>query len=427
MKRGDLPATLLTDGARELFADLYGEAHLEDCRRRYLDLADGFARHFGDVEFSLFSSPGRTEIGGNHTDHNHGKVLAGSITQDCICAARKNGTGQVRLISETFGQDITVQLSSLLPDAEKSGTGALLKGILAGIQKQGFAVGGFDAYTTSTVISAAGVSSSAAFEMMVCAVVNALFNEGRMTIANYAHAGRYAENVYWEKASGLLDQMACASGGVVAMDFCDCERPAVENIDFSFDRFGCDLLIVNTGKGHADMSGVYSAVPQEMKRVAAFFGKEVLSEVPYSDFLGNIRELRGLGDRCVLRALHFYAENERVDAQVAALRAGRFGDFLDLVRASGHSSWEWLQNCYCAETPQEQPICVALALTERFLHGKEKCACRVHGGGFAGVIQVILPKEETARYTRHIEEALGGPCVYPMGIRKYGAIPLALG
>lgn len=426
MKHQQLPEALAKDGAKKLFADLYGTERAAENMERYRHLADGFVRAFGDQEFELFSSPGRTEIGGNHTDHNHGKVLAGSVNQDCICAARKNGTDKVRLISETFHQDITVDLNDLEPEEEKAGTSALLKGILAGVRRMGFAVGGFDAFTTSTVISAAGVSSSAAFEMMICCILNTFFNDGKMTVTNYAHAGRYAENVYWDKASGLLDQMACASGGVVTIDFADCENPKVEKLDFSLDEIGCDLLIVNTGRGHADMSGEYSAIPVEMKRAAAFFGKEVLAEVPYEEFLSRLPEVRALGDRCVMRALHFYAENARVDEEVAALKEKRYEDFLKLVCASGDSSWKWLQNCYCIETPAEQAICIALALTELFCRGKERCAYRVHGGGFAGVILVILPKEYTAAYTDYIEEKLGGKCVYQMAIRRHGAVRLEL-
>lgn len=427
MKLQQLPAALSNERAKALFADLYGAENVVENMERYRHLAEGFAENFGDVEFELFSSPGRTEIGGNHTDHNHGRVLAGSVNQDCICAARKNGKNEVRIISETFRQDITICLDQLEPDARKTGTAALLKGILAGIQARGFAVGGFDAFTTSNVISAAGVSSSASFEMMICSVLNYFFNDGKMSVTDYAHAGRYAENVYWGKASGLLDQMACACGGIVTIDFADCENPKVEKIDFSLDEIGCDLLIVNTGKGHANMSDEYSAVPVEMKRAAGFFGKEVLAEVPCEEFYASIPQVRAaVGDRCVLRAMHFYGENVRVEEEVAALREKRYDDFLRMIRDSGDSSWKWLQNCYCIETPQEQAICIALALTEQFCRGKDRCTYRVHGGGFAGVIMVILPKEYTREYTQYIEEKLDAQCVYKMSIRKYGAIRLEL-
>lgn len=427
MKFSQTMDVLKKEPAQELFRELYGAENVEANRKRYRHLAEGFVKHFGDVEFELFSSPGRTEIGGNHTDHNHGKVLAGSVNQDCICAARRNGTNTIHIISETFHQDFTIDLNHLEPGEKASGTVALMKGILSGFQEKGFAIGGFDAFTTSNVISAAGVSSSASFEMLICCILDYFFNDSKMTVTNYAHAGRYAENKYWNKASGLLDQMACASGGIVTIDFEDCENPKVEKIDFSLDEIGCDLLIVNTGKGHANMSDEYSAVPIEMKKAAAFFGKEVLAEVDYEEFLQKIPEVRkALGDRCVLRALHFYNENKRVDEEVAALKEKRYDDFLRLICESGDSSWKWLQNCYCIETASEQAICIALAMTELYLKGKPHTAYRIHGGGFAGVIMVILPKELTEDYTRYIEEKLDDKCVYKMSIRKYGAIHMDL-
>lgn len=427
MRHQQIADILKKDSAKELFRDLYGAENVEANMERYRYLADGFVKNYGDVDFELFSAPGRTEIGGNHTDHNHGKVLAGSVNQDCICAARKNGTDKIRIISETFRQDFTIDLNNLEPTEKAAGTVALMKGILAGFKERGFEIGGFDAFTTSNVISAAGVSSSASFEMLICCILDYFFNENKMTVTNYAHAGRYAENKYWNKASGLLDQMACASGGVVTIDFKDCENPRVEKIDFSLDSIGCDLLIVNTGKGHANMSDEYSAVPIEMKKTAAFFGKEVLAEVDEEEFMNSIPALRKeLGDRCVLRALHFYNENKRVDAEVAALKEKRYDDFLRMICESGDSSWKWLQNCYCIETPSEQAICMALALTELYLKEIPKSAFRIHGGGFAGVIMVILPREYTEDYTKYIEEKLNDKCVYKMSIRKYGAIHMEL-
>lgn len=423
MKQNQIAEILQKESVKRLFTELYGEGNEQDNVQRYLHLAKGFAENFGDVEFELFSSPGRTEIGGNHTDHNHGKVLAGSVNQDCICAAKKNDSDKIHIISETFHQDFIIDLNHLEADGKTTGTVPLIKGILAGFKERGFKIGGFDAFTTSNVISAAGVSSSASFEMLICSILNYFFNDNKMTVTNYAHAGRYAENKYWNKASGLLDQMACASGGIVTIDFADCEDPKVERINFSLDDIGCDLLIVNTGKGHANMSDEYSAVPVEMKRAAAFFGKEVLAEVPYEEFMEKLPEVRqAVGDRCVLRALHFYNENMRVDEEVAALKEKRYDDFLKLICDSGDSSWKWLQNCYCIESPQEQAICIALAMTELFRKGIKKSACRIHGGGFAGVIMVILPKEYTEDYTKYIEEKLGDKCVFKMAIRKFGAI-----
>lgn len=427
MRYQQMKEILAKDSTKELFKDLYGADNVEKNMERYLYLADGFVKNYGDEEFELFSSPGRTEIGGNHTDHNHGKVLAGSVNQDCICAARKNGKNEIRIISETFHQDFVINLDNLEPLEKASGTVALMRGILAGFKERGFAIGGFDAFTTSNVISAAGVSSSASFEMLICSILDYFFNENKLTVTNYAHAGRYAENKYWNKASGLLDQMACASGGIVTIDFKDCENPKVEKIDFSLDEIGCDLLIINTGKGHANMSDEYSAVPVEMKKAAAFFGKEVLADVDEAEFMAKIPQLRKeLGDRPVLRALHFYNENKRVDAEVAALKEKRYDDFLKMICESGDSSWKWLQNCYCIETAQEQAICIALALTDLYLKGMPKTAYRIHGGGFAGVIMVILPKEKTEEFTAYMEEKMNDKCVFKMSIRKYGAIHMEL-
>ncbi|MDO4523581.1 MAG: galactokinase family protein [Eubacteriales bacterium] len=425
MKRAEITTILNKKETITLFEDLYGKDNVEANVERYRQLADGFVKNFGDEEFELFSSPGRTEIGGNHTDHNHGKVLAGSVNQDCICAARRNGGNTIRIVSETFHQDFTINLDKLETTDKTTGTVALMKGMLAGFVEKGFQIGGFDAYTTSNVISAAGVSSSASFEMLICCMLDYFFNENKLSVTDYAHVGRYAENKYWNKASGLLDQMACASGGVVTIDFKDCENPKVEKIDFSLDEIDCDLLIVNTGKGHANMSDEYSAVPVEMKRAAAFFGKEVLAEVDYEEFLKKIPQMRKeIGDRCVLRALHFYSENIRVDEEVAALKEKQYDDFLRLVCESGDSSWKWLQNCYCIENASEQAICIALAMTELYFKSRPKMqhAFRIHGGGFAGVIMVILPKAYTEDYTTYIEEKLADKCVYKMSIRKYGAI-----
>ena len=329
----------------------------------------------------------------------------------------------MRIVSETYGQDFTIDLNHLEPSAKKAGTADLVKGILKGFEESGCSVGGFNAYVTSNVISAAGVSSSASFEMLLCSMLNVFFNEGRMDTVAYAHIGKYAENHYWDKASGLLDQMACAVGGLITIDFCEPAVPVVEKIDFDFASQGHSLIIVQTGKGHADLSADYSAVPEEMKRVAAFFGKEVLAQISEEDVIAHLPEIRkAAGDRSVLRALHFFEENKRVEAEVQALKDGRFQDFLANITASGNSSWKWLQNCFTNSNYQEQGITVALALTELFIAEKQKGACRVHGGGFAGVIMAMLPNEIVDEYIAYIEKAMGEGSAYRMSIRPYGAI-----
>lgn len=319
--------------------ELYGKGAAEN-KARYEKVLKGFEQAFGDSkEVLLFSSPGRTEISGNHTDHNHGKVLAGSINLDCVGAAAKNYSSHVRIISETYNQDITIDLNDLEPSAKKAGTVDLIKGILKGFETSGYSVGGFNAYITSNVISAAGVSSSASFEMLLCSMLNAFFNESRMDNVAYAHIGKFAENKYWDKASGLLDQMACAVGGLITIDFVEPMTPVVQKIDFDFKAQNHSLIIVQTGKGHADLSAEYSSIPEEMKKVAKYFGKDVLAQISEEKVIQHLPEIRKFaGDRAVLRALHFFEENKRVEAEVAALKEGRFNDFLENITASGNSS-----------------------------------------------------------------------------------------
>lgn len=406
-----------------LMAKLYGKNHVEENISRYQDLVKGYENLFGDQDVLLFTSPGRTEISGNHTDHNHGKVLAGSINLDCVGVAAKNDSKKVRIVSENYQQDFTIDLEDLTPSPKKAGTVDLTKGLLKGFLEAGHAIGGFNAYITSNVISAAGVSSSASYEMLLCAMINTFFNEGKLDAVDYAHIGKYSENHYWDKASGLLDQMACAVGGLITIDFKNPAVPVVEKISFDFAGAGHSLIIVQTGKGHADLSADYSSVPNEMKKVAQFFGKEVLADVEEADVIARINEVREFaGDRSVMRAFHFFEENKKVEAEVAALKAGDFHAFLENITASGNSSWKWLQNCYTTASVQEQGISIALALTEMFIAEKKKGACRIHGGGFAGVIMAMLPNELVDEYISFIEKAMGEGSAYRMSIRPYGAI-----
>ena len=415
---------LLESGkSNALMAELYGKNHVEENISRYQELVKGYENLFGDQDVLLFTSPGRTEISGNHTDHNHGKVLAGSINLDCVGVAAKNNSKEVRIVSETYHQDFTIDLDDLTPSPKKAGTVDLTKGLLKGFLEAGHAIGGFNAYITSNVISAAGVSSSASYEMLLCAMINTFFNEGKLDAVDYAHIGKYSENHYWDKASGLLDQMACAVGGLITIDFKNPAVPAVEKISFDFAGAGHSLIIVQTGKGHADLSADYSSVPNEMKKVAQFFGKEVLADVEEADVIARINEVREFaGDRSVMRAFHFFEEDKKVEAEVAALKAGDFHAFLENITASGNSSWKWLQNCYTTASVQEQGISIALALTEMFIAEKKKGACRIHGGGFAGVIMAMLPNELVDEYISFIEKAMGEESAYRMSIRPYGAI-----
>jgi galactokinase len=414
---------LESEKAKKLLGELYGKAAVAENQKRYEDLVGKFVKEFGEKDLYLFSSPGRTEISGNHTDHNHGKVLAGSINLDCVGVATVNDTNFVNIVSETFNQSFTIDLNHLEPSDRMAGTVDLVKGLLKGFEESGYEVGGFDAYVTSNVISAAGVSSSASFEMLLCSMLNTFFNAGKMDTVAYAHIGKYSENHYWNKASGLLDQMACAVGGLITIDFLEPQAPVVEKIDFDFASQNHSLIIVNTGKGHADLSADYSSVPNEMKKVAQFFGKEVCAEIKEQDVIDHLAELRAYaGDRSVLRALHFFEENKRVEAEVKALKENRFGDFLDGITSSGNSSWKWLQNCYTNSNVQEQGISIALALTEMFIAEKKRGACRIHGGGFAGVIMAMLPNDLVDEYVAYIEKAMGEGSAYRMSIRPYGAI-----
>lgn len=400
MKVQETLQLLESSESKQLMAKLYGIGQEEENILRYQKLVKSYEHIFGDQDIALFTSPGRTEISGNHTDHNHGKVLAGSINLDCVGVAAKNDSQMVRIISETYNQDFTIDLEDLTPGPKMAGTIDLTKGLLKGFLEMGCKIGGFNAYITSNVISAAGVSSSAAYEMLLCAMINTFFNEGRVDTVTYAHIGKYAENRFWNKASGLLDQMACAVGGLITIDFLVPANPVVEKIDFDFASAGYSLIIVQTGKGHADLSADYSAVPTEMKKVAEYFGKEVLAEVKEQDVIDQLPAVRQFaGDRSVMRAFHFFEENKKVEREVAALREGRFEDFLENITASGNSSWKYLQNCYTNSNYQEQGITVTLALTEMFIQEKKRGACRIHGGGFAGVIMAMLPNDLVEEYT----------------------------
>ena len=414
---------LESQGAGRLMGKLYGEGSAEQQTACYKELVEKFEKEFGDKDMMMFSSPGRTEISGNHTDHNYGKVLAGSINLDCKAAAAKNGTRKVNIVSETFNQKFSIDLDDLAPSPKMAGTVDLVKGLFKGFEEMGYEVGGFDAYVTSNVISSAGVSSSASFEMLICSMVNEFFNDNKIDVVTYAHVGQYSENHYWNKSSGLLDQMACAVGGLITIDFHNPKEPEVEKIPFDFGSHNHSLIIVNTGKGHADLSEDYSSVPHEMKKVAEYFGKEVCAQIREEDVLKNLAKVREYaGDRSVLRALHFFEENKRVEAEVAALKEDRFDDFLAGITASGNSSWKWLQNCYTNANVQEQGICIALALTEMFIAEKKRGACRIHGCGFAGVIMAMLPNDLVDEYVEYMENALGKGNAYKMSIRPYGAI-----
>lgn len=408
-----------------MFTSLYG--NMDAAIHRYKMLEKAFFNAYGQNENKVrfFSSPGRSEIGGNHTDHNHGKVLAASINLDCIGAVRANETASIRITDISYNEKFEVSLDQTERIIEEKGSIALIRGILQAFKLAGYAIGGFDACFSTTVIAASGVSSSASFEMIICRILNSLFNRNGISIENMAKAGQFAENKYWDKDSGLLDQMACAAGGLVYIDFQNPEKPLLKKILFDFASQKHRLLIVNTGKGHADLSLEYSSIPQEMKSVASFFGKSYLREINKEDVIHNINALRKkCSDRALMRAMHFFDENDRVDSEAAALEQNNFKVFLDIVKESGNSSWKYLQNVYVPSNSKEQSISIALALTEHFLSVHKAGSCRIHGGGFAGVILVFLPETLCPAYTTLMENALGKGCVYDMEIRPLGSIEI---
>ena len=402
---------------KENLQKIYGEK--EKSSARFAHLGEKFAEIYKHDHAEYFTSPGRTEIIGNHVDHNGGKVIAGSINLDTVGAAAPNGTDVIRITSEGYRDEIVVDLSKLSKENYKKGTPALVAGMMEGAQKNGFKAAGFDAYVSTNVIAAAGVSSSASFEMLICTMIDYFFNEGKMTYNDYAKIGQYAENVYWDKASGMMDQMACAVGGPVLFNFADRNNLKYSKLDFSFGKFGHRLVIVNTGKGHADLSQEYSEIPAEMKAAAKALGVELLHESTLEELLAHVNEIED--DRAVLRAIHFFEETRRVEDASEAIGKEDYEKFMKLMDESGNSSWELLQNCYSLQNCHEQKISLMLALTQLFLNKIQGGICRVHGGGFAGVIATILPEAEMDNYVEYISRYVGRDNVYPMDIRAVGA------
>ena len=406
--------------AAEVLKKIYGET--EESSARYTNLAVNFEKKYHHDKAEFFTAPGRTEIIGNHVDHNGGQIIAASIDLDTIGAAYPNGTNVIHMISEGYRQEVVVDLDKLSTETYTKGTDALVAGIMEYMKKKGYATGGFDAYVSTKVIAAAGVSSSASFEMLVCAITNYFFNEGKLEYGEYARAGQYAENVYWKKASGLMDQMASSVGGLVFIDFHDPKTPVVEKVDYDFAHSGYTLCTIDSGADHADLTDEYAAMPIEMKKVAAFFGKEVLREVDEQEFYAKIAEIRKeTGDRAVLRAIHYFEENARTLAQRDALQAGQFAAFAALVLESGRASFALCQNVYCSTDVRHQGLSVALALSQSILQGSTG-AWRMQGGGFAGTIQAYVPQSLLERYHSEIERVFGKGSCYILRLREQGAV-----
>lgn len=414
MQTKELIALIENGGLDSRFAALYGESAVAAQCERYTDAVREFSSLFGaDREVRLFSVPGRSEISGNHTDHNRGCVIAAAVDLDIIAVASANGDGKVTVKSKGFPAD-TVDCHPGEPDEKLFYTsGSLLSGVCAGFEKRGYRVGGYDAYTTSNVLKGSGISSSAAFEVMIGTVMNHLYNDAVITAPVIAEIAQYAENVYFGKPSGLMDQTACAVGGFSFIDFADPKAAKIEKLGFDLSRAGYSLCITNTGGNHADLNDDYASVPAEMKAVAKEFGREVLRGLTVEELLARAGELREkVGDRAILRAFHFIRENERVMGQAEALKKGDIGSFLRGVRASGESSFMYLQNVYTTKNVREQGLSLALAVTDYALSGTERTsAWRVHGGGFAGTVQAFVPDENVDGYKSGMEAVFGvGSC-----------------
>lgn len=393
-------------------------------RERYAAALAEFSALYGaDGDISLYSVGGRSEISGNHTDHNHGRVIAASVNLDILAFARPTEDGVVSVKSAGFPEDVVAPAAIDEPDESLYFTSA---SIIAGMQKAfrnaGYRVGGFQAYTTSNVLKGSGVSSSAAFEVMIGNILNHLYNDGKVSNVEIAKMAQFAENRYFGKPCGLMDQTACAVGGFITIDFADPASPVIEKLDFDMNAAGYSLCIVNTGGNHADLNEDYASVPAEMKAVAAALGVSVLRETTEDAVIAAIPRLRTeCGDRAVMRALHFFRENRRVAAQAEALRNGNLDGFKAGVTQSGNSSFKFLQNVYTNKNIAEQGLSLALCLTEGFL-ADTGAVCRVHGGGFAGTIQAFVPVEKTAEYAEKIDAVFGPGSCHILSVRPAGAV-----
>jgi len=451
MNEKELLIKIDSENTAKLFAELYGDNKVDANRKRYkklifemlADNSDEF--HNIKENMRIFSAPGRTELAGNHTDHNRGKVLAASIQLDNVAIVQKRDDCIVFFRSTGF-PDVKVKLTDkngapdLQPKPEEKGTTeALIRGIAAELSNRGCKTGGFSANANSNVFAGSGLSSSAALESLICRIFDSLYGEGKRSALEIAQIGQIAENSFFGKPCGLMDQIACAAGGAVAIDFADTLRPTVKQINFDPAADGYALCVVNTGGSHADLTADYASIPAEMKAVAAFFGKSVLSELEKETVLSRAAEARkSLGDRAFLRAIHFFNENERVDAMTAILlemeRAATTADrqqalsrYLDLVNESGDSSWEFLQNVYSPARPETQGIAAALALTKDFFRKQKlRGACRVHGGGFAGTIQAYIPLDAIDSYRKNIEAVFGNDSLTAIKIRSKGVTELTI-
>lgn len=403
----------------ELLNDIYVDKDLLDYQRsRYVKAIEKYITLYNNTEVEIYSAPGRSEVGGNHTDHQHGEVLAAAVNLDAIAVVGKVEE-TIKVLSDDF--DIApININDLELQAEEVGTSeALIRGVCARLKELGYKVGGFNAFITSDVLMGAGLSSSAAFETIIGTIISGLYNDMMIDPVVIAQVGQYAENVYFGKPCGLMDQCASSVGSLINIDFKDVEKPVVRKVDVDFSKFGHSLCIIDTKGSHADLTDEYAAIPSEMRLVADFFGKKYLREVDEVEFFNRLAEVREIGnDRAVLRAIHLFEENKRVDQEVAALNNGDFETFKKVVKASGDSSYKFLQNVYANCDIKNQSVSIGLAMSEKIIG--ENGVCRVHGGGFAGTIQAFIKDEYVANYKEAIEKVFGKGTCHVLKVRKYG-------
>lgn len=414
----------LKGGALEKYAPLYENIDL--AKERIINAINEFTKIYGDDrDIYVFSTPGRSEIIGNHTDHNHGRVMAGAINRDILSIVAKNDDGVIRFSSEGYREDKVVLADVDNPANFRQFTSrALVAGMASAFKKAGHSIGGYDTYSCTEVLKGSGLSSSAAFEVMIGNILNHLYNGGEIDNKEIAKYAQYSENVYFGKPCGLMDQMACAVGGFVFIDFEDNQNPVVESVDFSLAKAGYALCIVNTGGNHANLNDDYASVPKEMKAVAAYFNKSTLRELGEDDIISSAKALReSVGDRAILRAIHFMRENDRVVTARDALKSEDVDRFFGIITESGRSSFQYLQNVYTVLNVGEQGLSLALALTDGALSGYGG-AFRVHGGGFAGTIQAFVRRDRLPEYTALIDSVFGEGAAMALNIRPAGAIRL---
>ncbi len=403
----------------ELLNDIYADTNLLDYQReRYVKAINEYVSLYGDTDVEIYSAPGRSEVGGNHTDHQHGCVLAAAVNLDAIAVVGRVDN-KIKVLSDDF--DIApINLEDLeIKKAEEGTSEALIRGVCARLKELGYNVGGFNAFITSDVLMGAGLSSSAAFETIIGTIISGLYNDMTIDPVVIAQVGQYAENVYFGKPCGLMDQCASSVGSLINIDFNDVAKPIVNKVDVDFSKFGHSLCIVDTKGSHADLTDEYAAIPMEMKKVANYFGKEFLREVDEEDFFNDIAGARkACQDRAVLRAIHLFEENKRVDQEVKALNNSDFETFKKVVKESGDSSYKFLQNVYANCDVQNQSVSIGLAMSEKII-GRNG-VCRVHGGGFAGTIQAFVKDEFVTAYKTEIERVFGKGSCHVLKVRKYG-------